>query len=140
LLARSFDDFPTHDNRGCDRRAHRSAHTCSGADEEASTVTRIDTDHDGTVDLAEAKKSGPEVFDRLDTDKDGTLNMAELHGRLSRKDFAAADGDADKTLSKDEYLAVVEQRFKSADADGDGSVSAAEFATPAGRALARLLN
>jgi hypothetical protein len=105
-----------------------------------STVTRIDTDHDGTVDLAEAKKSGSEVFDRLDTDKDGTLNMAELHGRLSRKDFAAADGDADKTLSKDEYLAVVEQRFKSADADGDGSVSAAEFATPAGRALARLLN
>jgi hypothetical protein len=66
--------------------------------------------------------------------------MAELRGRLSRKDFAAADQDGDKTLSKDEYLAVVEQWFKSADVDGDGSVSAAEFGTPAGRALARLLN
>ena len=42
----------------------------------------------------------------------------------------------DKTLNKDEYLALVEQWFKSADADGDGSVSAAEFGTPTGRALA----
>jgi hypothetical protein len=106
----------------------------------SSLVARLDTDHDGTVDLAEAKKAAVEVFDKLDADKDGTLTQAELHGRLSRKDFVAADPDADKTLSKDEYLAVVEQRFKSADADGDGSVSAAEFDTPAGRALARLLN
>jgi hypothetical protein len=51
-----------------------------------------------------------------------------------------ADRDNDQTLSKDEYLAVVEQWFKSADADGDGSVSAAEFATPTGRALAGLLD
>jgi Ca2+-binding EF-hand superfamily protein len=105
-----------------------------------SPVARFDTDHDGTVDLAEAKKAGLDAFDRLDTDKDGTLDLKELHGRLSRKEFAAADRDNDKTLSKDEYLAVVEQRFKSADADGEGSVSAAEFATPAGRALAKLLN
>jgi Ca2+-binding EF-hand superfamily protein len=105
-----------------------------------SLITRLDTDNDGTVDIAEAKKAGAEVFDKLDTDKDGTLTMTELHGRLSRKEFAAADGDADKTLSKDEYLAVVERRFKSADADGDGTVSAAEFGTPAGRALASLLN
>ena len=105
-----------------------------------SLITRLDTDHDGTVDIAEAKKAGAEVFDKLDTDKDGTLTVTELHGRLSRKEFAAADGDADKTLSKDEYLAVIERRFKSADADGDGTVSAAEFGTPAGRALAALLN
>jgi hypothetical protein len=59
---------------------------------------------------------------------------------LSRKELAAADGDHDKTLDKDEYLALVEQRFKAADADGDGSVSAAEFGTPAGRGLLRLLN
>jgi Ca2+-binding EF-hand superfamily protein len=106
----------------------------------SSLVERLDTDHDGTVDLAEAKKAAVELFDRLDIDKDGTLSVVELRGRLSRADFAAADRDADKTLSKDEYLAIVEQRFKSADADGDGSVSAAEFTTPAGRALARLLN
>jgi Ca2+-binding EF-hand superfamily protein len=105
----------------------------------ADPVARFDTDHDGTVDLAEAKKAAGALFDKLDTDKDGTLDIKELHGRLSREEFAAADPDHDKTLTKDEYLAVVEQRFKAADPDNDGSVSAKEFATPAGRALARLL-
>ena len=105
----------------------------------ASPVALFDTDNDGTVDLAEAKKAAGALFDRLDKDKDGTLDIKELQGRLSRKDFAAADPDNDKTLTKDEYLAVVAARFKAADPDNDGSVSAAEFQTDAGRALVRLL-
>jgi len=105
----------------------------------SSPVARFDTDNDGTVDLAEAKKAAIDLFDRLDTDKDGTLDIKELQGRLSRKDFAAADPDKDKTLTKDEHLAAVEQRFKAADADHDGTVSAAEFRTRSGRALLRLM-
>jgi Ca2+-binding EF-hand superfamily protein len=105
-----------------------------------SAIARFDTDKDGTVDLAEAKKAGSDLFDRLDTNKDGTLDIKELHGRLSRKDFDAADPDKDKTLTKEEYLAAVEKRFKAADADNDGTVSAPEFDTPSGRALVRLLD
>jgi Ca2+-binding EF-hand superfamily protein len=104
-----------------------------------SPVARFDTDNDGTVDLAEAKKAASDLFDKLDTDKDGTLDIKELNGRLSRKDFASADPDSDKTLTKDEYLAAVEKRFKAADPDNDGTISAAEFRTASGRALARLL-
>lgn len=104
-----------------------------------SPVARLDTDNDGTVDLAEAKKAAGALFDKLDSDKDGTLDIKELHGRLGRQDFTAADPDKDKTLTKDEYLAAVEQRFKAADPDNDGTVSNAEFRTPAGRALLRLL-
>jgi Ca2+-binding EF-hand superfamily protein len=100
----------------------------------------FDTDNDGTVDLAEAKKAASDLFDKLDTDKDGTLDIKELQGRLSRKDFATADPDKDKTLTKDEYLAAVEKRFKAADPDNDGTVSAAEFRTASGQALARLLH
>src|SRR4029077_18735080 len=80
-------------------------------------VERFDTDHDSTVDLAEAKRAPTETFNKLDGDKDGTLDLKELGGRLSRKELAAADGDPDKTLDKDEYLALVEQRFKAADAE-----------------------
>jgi Ca2+-binding EF-hand superfamily protein len=105
-----------------------------------SPVARFDTDKDGTVDLAEAKKAAGDLFDKLDTDKDGTLDIRELQGRLSHKDFAAADPDKDKTLTKEEYLALVEQRFKVADADKDGTVSEAEFQSSAGRALVRLLD
>jgi len=104
-----------------------------------SAVAGIDTDNDATVDLGEAKKAAGELFDRLDKDKDGTLTIKELQGRLSRKEFAAANPDNDGTLSKNEYFALVVQRFKAADPDNDGTISEAEFRTPAGRALLRLL-
>jgi len=106
---------------------------------DSSLVGQFDTDKDGTVDLAEAKKAGSDMFDKLDVDHDGTLTFKELHGRMSRKEFAAADPDKDGTLTKEEYLAVVEQRFKAADKDHDGTLSNWEFQTPKGRALVRLL-
>ncbi len=106
---------------------------------DSSLVGQFDTDNDGTVDLAEAKKAGSDLFDKLDTDHDGTLTFKELHGRMSRKEFAAADPDKDGTLTKEEYLAVVERRFKAADKDHDGTLDNWEFHTPKGRALVRLL-
>ena len=100
----------------------------------------LDSDNDGTVDLDEAKKAAGALFDKLDTDKDGTLDLKELKGRVTDKEFKAADPDNDGTLSKDEYLAMVEKRFKAADPDNDGKVSAAEFKTAAGRSLSKLLS
>ena len=69
----------------------------------------------------------------------GSLDKRELTGRLSAKELAAADPDHDGTLTLDEYLAVVEQRFNAANPDKDGTLDAKELATPAGRALLRLL-
>jgi len=102
--------------------------------------TPFDTDNDGTVDIDEAKKAASALFDKLDTDKDGTLDVKELKGRLTQKEFTAADPDNDGTLTNDEFLAVVEKRFKAADPDNDGTVSAAELKTAAGRSLGRLLS
>src|SRR5262245_6102140 len=75
----------------------------------------LDTDNDQTVDLQEAKKAASAVFDRLDRDRDGTLDLRELRGRLTARELKAADPDNDRTLTKDEYLAVVEKRFRAAD-------------------------
>ena len=111
-----------------------------GAAPALAATTRFDTDNDGTVDLNEAKKAASALFDKLDTDKDGTLDSKELNGRLTHKEFTAADPDNDGTLSKDEYLAVVEKRFKAADPDNHGTVSAAELKTAAGRSLSQLLS
>jgi len=99
----------------------------------------LDTDHDGTVSLDEAKKAAEAMFDKLDRDHDGTHTRRELRGGLSVKEFTAADIDKDGTLSKDEYLALVEQRFKAADADNDGTLTRQELKTKAGRQLLRLL-
>jgi Ca2+-binding EF-hand superfamily protein len=102
-------------------------------------IRMFDTDNDGTVDLAEAKKAASALFDKLERDNDGTLDKRELARRLSAKELAAADPDHDGTLTKDEYLAVVEQRFGAADPDHDGTLDTKELNSSAGRALLRLL-
>jgi hypothetical protein len=53
--------------------------------------------------------------------------------------LAVADPDHDGTLTKDEYLAVVEQRFGAANPDRDGTLDAKELNSKAGQALLRLL-
>ena len=102
-------------------------------------IRTFDTDNDGTLDLAEAKKAASALFAKLDRDHNGTLDQRELRGRLNAKEFAAADPDHDGTLTPDEYLAVVEQRFNAANPDKDGTLDAKELNTAAGRALLRLL-
>jgi len=86
-----------------------------------------------------AKTAASALFDKLEKDKDGTLDRKELHGRIPEAEWAVADPDNDKTISKDEYLAYVEALFKKADADNDGTLDAKELKTPAGHALLRLL-
>ena len=46
-------------------------------------IRMLDTDNDGTVDLAEAKKAASALFDKLERDHDGTLDKRELAGRLN---------------------------------------------------------
>jgi Ca2+-binding EF-hand superfamily protein len=104
-----------------------------------AAIRMFDTDNDGTIDLAEAKKAASALFAKLDRDHDGTLDKRELAGRLSAREFAVADPDHDGTLTMDEYLAVVEQRFNAANPDKDGTLDAKELNTSAGRALLRLL-
>ena len=104
-----------------------------------SVLAMIDTDNDGTIDLAEAKKAAAARFDALDRDHDGTLDAKELRRILSAKDIRQADPDKDGTLDKKEYEALVEKRFKAADKDNDGTLDKKELNSSAGKALLRLL-
>jgi Ca2+-binding EF-hand superfamily protein len=104
-----------------------------------STLQTLDPDHDGTVDLNEAKTAAAALFDRLDRDHDGTLDRQELKNRIGAKASAAADPDHDGTLDKAEYMAIVERLFASADPDHDGTLDVKELRSPSGRALIRLM-
>jgi EF hand domain-containing protein len=99
----------------------------------------LDPNHDGTVDLAEARKVAGALFDRIDGNKDGFLNKRELGGRVTPQEFSAADRNRNGKLSKDEYLSVMEKRFKAADPNNTGKVSQRELFSRSGRPLARLL-
>jgi hypothetical protein len=83
----------------------------------ANPIKMFNTDNDETLDLAEVKKAASALFAKLDRDRDGTLGKRELAGRLTAKELAAVDPDHDGTLTSDDYLAVVEQRFNAANPD-----------------------
>jgi len=111
----------------------------SAAPKRSRLMQLLDSDNDGTVDLAEAKKAASALFDRLDRNHTGTLDKRELGGRVTNQEFAVADPDKDGTLTKNEYLTVVERRFKAADPDNDGTLDERELRSRLGRALLRLV-
>jgi len=103
-------------------------------------VAKHDTDNDKTLDLNEVKTAAAAHFDRLEKDNDKALDAKEAAGVVGPKAFQAADADHDGTLSKDEYLALVEKLFKRADVDHDGTLSADELNSKSGAALRRLID
>ena len=105
----------------------------------ASIFAAVDISKDGTVDEAEARLAASALFDRLDTDKDGALDANELWGHISKEELQSNDPDHDGTLTKDEFLAIVDQRFKAADANHDGKLKIEEFTSVLGAALVKLI-
>jgi EF hand len=105
----------------------------------ASIFAAVDISKDGTVVEAEARQAASALFDRLDTDRDGTLDANELRGHISKEELQSNDPDHDGTLTKDEYLAIVDQRFKAADASHDRKLKIDEFTSVPGAALVKLI-
>jgi Ca2+-binding EF-hand superfamily protein len=103
-------------------------------------VSKYDTDKDKTLSLDEVKSAAAAHFDKLNKDGDSTLETNEVKGVIGPKAFQQADTDHDGTLSKSEYLALVEKLFKKADTDHDGKLTAAELQSKSGQALQRLID
>ena len=58
---------------------------------------------------------------------------------MTRAEFLAADKDRDGTLDKEEYEAIVTERFHATNRDNDTTIEAKELRTRAGRRLLALL-
>jgi hypothetical protein len=93
-----------------------------------------------TLDLAEVRAAASAQFDKLDKNADGTLDANEARSVMGKKEFKSADRDGDGTLTKDEYLALVEKLFRSADVDKDGTLSVDELRSASALALKPLLD
>lgn len=107
--------------------------------DQSLVMSKIDTDHDGSVSSDEAKTAAATKFAALDTDSEGTLDASELVGIMGPGEAKKADPDKDGTLDKAEYLAAVEALFKEADTDHDGTLDPKELSSPKGRSLVALL-
>jgi EF-hand domain pair/EF hand len=106
---------------------------------------RADTDHDGRVSRAEydaaASQRRSDWFDKLDLDKDGYITQEEMRqaretrktnmrGRMGEK-FKEADANGDGQLSLDEVQAKMPRlasRFGDLDKDKNGLLSKEELA------------
>lgn len=124
----------------------------------AALFARLDANKDGKLDQADRQAMRAtrlsRRFDALDTNKDGKLDRAEFTaprpapqpgaagsgmggmgmgmggaGRAHR--LARMDGNADRAVSREEFVAGVLKRFDAADANKDGKL------TPEERAAAR---
>lgn len=62
-----------------------------------------------------------------------------LCGRLSADEIVAGNPNHNKTLTKDEYLAIVDARFKEADSNHDGKLDIQELSSLRGDAVVKLL-
>ena len=69
-------------------------------------------------------------FSRADKDKDGRIEPEELLGPR-RKAFAKLDANGNGTLSFEEWAVRTVEKFKGADRDRSGWLTAAEYATTA---------
>ena len=98
----------------------------------AAVVAKYDKDSDKTLDWAEVQTAASARFDSLNKDADTTLDNQELKGIVGEAAFKAADSDHDGTLSKAEYLALVNRLFKQADANHDGTLEAQELGSKTG--------
>ncbi len=81
----------------------------------AGWFKKADADRNGMLSRAEVEKAMPRLapkFDSIDTNKDGQLSRGELH--------------AWKKAHRGERQAKAAERFRHADADGDGAISRAE--------------
>ncbi len=84
-----------------------------------------DTDSDGKVTLAEYTAFSQQSWSFLAQDAD-KVKVADLQD-MAKAAFAGIPPDADGFITKDAYMASVPARFKAADKNGDGVLSAAEL-------------
>lgn len=106
--------------------------TNSGGQNRAQAAfERMDTNKDGFIDRTEMRTARAALFDRLDTNKDGQLTSEEMRaGRPSRSQRA---GNAQRTISRDEFVGRADQSLMRRDTDKDGKLSFAEFSQRKGR-------
>lgn len=111
----------------------------SDAFADAAALKALDTDNDGTVNLAEAQTGASKVHAGPNP-AGGTLGDRIEAAALDAAVLKDADPDNDGTVDAKEYATVVEHQFKAADPDNDGTLDEKELSSPAGAALLKLIH
>jgi hypothetical protein len=120
-----------------------TAPTLAGKHGQGKFMESFDSNGDGKVTLDEFNTASADRFKKMDKNADGRLTEEEFstyvqarreQRRLER--FKTVDADNNGSVSKDEYLAAqrqrAERRFARMDRDGNGMLDAEEYAQKRG--------
>lgn len=110
---------------------------------------RYDSDGDGKISLAEYEAGRMQMFTRMDADGNGSVSFAEIDAaeqameqrmqgmgggrggdRMKARfdEMKTADANGDQSISTDEFKAASDAEFKTLDTNGDGFIDADEAA------------
>jgi len=145
-LAGKFDSLDANKDGRLEKdefAAHREAHHADMKARGEERWKAADTDGNGSLSLAEAQASSSwvgERFDKLDTDKNGALTREEMHAARKQgheqmrehavERFKAADANGDGGIDLAEAqtgMPKLAEKFSTVDADNDGKVTADEL-------------
>jgi Ca2+-binding EF-hand superfamily protein len=97
---------------------------------------KVDTNHDGVVSLDEYLAAATAKFQKLDTQNSGKVTAQELASsprvlkrdeRQARFEVKRLDTNGDGVVSADEFAAAAKTRFSRIDKNGDGYIDADEM-------------
>lgn len=112
--------------------AQAAPNASTGQGRAQAAFERLDTNKDSYIDRAEMRTGRMALFDRLDTNKDGQLTPEEMKaGRPNRAQRAG--NTAQRTISRDDFIARADQSMMRRDTDKDGKLSFVEFSQRKGR-------
>jgi hypothetical protein len=99
----------------------------------ADMFGRMDVNDDGLLSDADRAAARRQAFDRADTDGNGEISFAEFEAQREGRHDARAERRADGDSARWRGMRGFGGRgmARAADADGDGAVSEAEFASAA---------
>src|ERR1041385_2502427 len=89
-----------------------------------SLIKQVDRSNSGKISMEDAKQFVLDRFDKLGPDRDGALTLEKLQAPL-RAHLAKADGMEKQRLEAS--LKVLEAEFRDMDKDKDGTVSKEEY-------------
>lgn len=96
----------------------------------------MDTDHDGSVSATEHAAGAKKMFEMMDKDGDGIVTAQEMGA--AHKNMPTADSSARPSDANGKPMKSSDAKIKAIDADGDGTISAAEHEAGARKMFDRM--
>jgi Ca2+-binding EF-hand superfamily protein len=108
------------------REAERKPHSRGKADSKLEQEERVEDDDDSNVGAIVGGVAAVAIVGKLVSKKGGDDDKSAAPAAEQAVDFGSMDRDRDGALARDEFMSAMSAGFRSADKNGDGTLTRAE--------------